>query len=136
MTFSAPKFITESCSSSRPVSWPSLAVDHSDGPFHDRLYWICEHDSFEGVLVHYSSDRGETWSDPLRIGHEGVRNPYTKTPVMAVNHEGVLGIVWYDGRVDSWHACHQVLFAYSTTGGRKLFRTLARVHRTVVPIHR
>lgn len=116
-TYSAPKLITESCARTRPASWPSLAVDRSNGPFRDRLYWICEEQDFAGVLVHVSADRGETWSEPLRIGHVGVRNPYTKTPVMAVSDAGALGIVWYDGRGHSWHACHQIYFSYSSNGG-------------------
>lgn len=117
-SFSEPMFVTESCTRSRPASWPTLAVDHSAGPDRDRLHLACEAQDFEDILVTTSATRGETWSVPIRIGHEGIRNPCTKTPAVAVSDDGILGVAWYDGRRSSFHQCHEIYFAASVDAGR------------------
>jgi hypothetical protein len=112
-TFSVPLLVTDVCGR----SFSQLSVDASPGPYRDRLYFVCS-DSAHIYLLH-SSDRGETWSDPLVVnrGPGPVHNP-----VIAVNRRGVVAISWYDAREDprsyrDSFRCQHVFFAASLDGG-------------------
>jgi hypothetical protein len=112
-TFSVPLLVTDICDR----SFSQLGVDASPGPYRDRLYSVCS-DSTHIYLLH-SSDRGETWSDPLVVnrGPGPVHNP-----VIAVNRHGVVAISWYDAREDprsyrDSFRCQHVFFAASLDGG-------------------
>src|SRR2546430_5522964 len=52
------------------------------------------------TLFRSSENRGETWSEPIRIDHPGDTTPQTRTPAIAVNGEGHIAIAWYDARND------------------------------------
>lgn len=86
-TFSEPLLISESCNSLG--GWPSMAADSEN-----RLFWICVADKFNGVLVQRSDDRGESWSDPVRVNHSKKADSFT--PTLAVNKDGVIGVSWYE----------------------------------------
>jgi hypothetical protein len=116
-TFSEAKLIGEGCNRSRPAAFPALAVDASGGPFRDRLYWVCEADRFEGVLLYVSADRGETWSAPVRVERSRSRHPWAHSPMVAVDRDGVVAVAWYDGRNHSWHECHDLYVTVSRDGG-------------------
>jgi len=117
-TFSVPMLASEACQK----SFGTLAVDPSSGPFRDRLYWICTSDHYENVLLHHSSDRGEQWTKPIRVNQGSGTSPYVRTPSVAVNRDGVVGVAWYDAR----HAgerykrefvCLEIYFTASVDGG-------------------
>jgi len=119
-SFSEPLLIAESCDGSG--GWSSLAVGPSAGRFPDRLYHVCASAQFAGIQLRFSDDRGETWSDPTVLGARLRVTPYTRTPAVAVNREGVLAIAWYDGRGDPGTIkgtlrCHEIYFATSRDGG-------------------
>jgi len=112
-TFSVPLLVTDVCGR----SFSQLSVDASPGPYRDRLYFVCSDSSHVYLLL--SSDRGETWSDPLVVnrGPGPVHNP-----VIAVNRRGVVAISWYDAREDprsyrDSFRCQHVFFAASLDGG-------------------
>jgi len=113
-TFSEPLLISESCESRG--GWPSMAVDGKD-----RLFWLCIADKFNGVLVQRSDDRGESWSEPLRLNHSGTARSFT--PSIAVNKDGVIGVSWYEIQDKN---CFDVYFTASLDGG-KTFLPEARV---------
>jgi hypothetical protein len=113
-TFSEPLLISESCESRG--GWPSMAVDGKD-----RLFWLCIADKFNGVLVQRSDDRGESWSEPLRLNHSQTARSFT--PSITVNKEGVIGVSWYEIHDNS---CFDVYFTASLDGG-KTFLPEARV---------
>ena len=120
-TFSDPLFISETCSGAG--GWSSLAADTSAGQFRDRVYHACPSRQFDGVQVRHSDDRGETWSDPVRVDRPGNVTPYARTPVISVNGQGVVGVAWYDGRNDpnivkGNFRCHEIYFTASLDGGK------------------
>jgi hypothetical protein len=117
-SFNSPVFVSEECAK----SWEWLAVDKSSGPFRDRLYSLCTDGSYEHVLFQYSPDGGEQWSRPLYVNQVSGVEPYVRTPMMAVNREGIVGVSWYDGRSDraaykQFLRCQEIYFSASLDGG-------------------
>jgi len=105
-TFSEPLLVSESCESRG--GWPSMAVDGKD-----RLFWLCIADKFNGVLVQRSDDRGESWSQPLRVNHSETARSFT--PSISVNKNGVIGVSWYEIHDKS---CFDVYFTASLDSGK------------------
>ena len=105
-TFSEPLLVSESCESRG--GWPSMAVDGQD-----RLFWLCIADKFNGVLVQHSDDRGESWSEPLRVNHSETAD--SLTPSIAVNKDGVIGVSWYEIHDKN---CFDVYFTASLDSGK------------------
>ena len=89
--FSEPMLISESCTGA--AGWNSLAVGAGEGRLRDRIYHVCGGNQFGGILVRYSDTRGEKWSDEVRVNRLGNYEPLVRTPAMAVNKDGVLGVV-------------------------------------------
>ena len=105
-TFSEPLLVSESCESRG--GWPSMAVDGKD-----RLFWLCIADNFNGVLIQGSEDRGESWSDPLRLNHS--QDARSFTPSITVNKDGVIGVSWYEIHDKN---CFDVYFTASLDSGK------------------
>ena len=105
-TFSEPLLISESCESRG--GWPLMAADGKD-----RLFWICIAEKFNGVLVQRSDDRGESWSEPLRLHHSETARSFT--PSIAVNKDGVIGVSWYEIHDKN---CFDVYFTASVDSGK------------------
>lgn len=117
--FSPPLLITESCGR----SFSSMKVDSSTSGFRDRVYYLCHDYYFQNVFLHYSSNLGVTWSNPIQVNQASGRSPLVRTPFMTVNKEGVLGVAWYDGRKDDrgflgYLRCENIFFTASLDGGR------------------
>lgn len=92
-----------SMSTTNPV--PALAVDQSSGVFRDRLYaaWPDVRSGRSEILFSYSADKGKTWSKPVTVNDdwprlEPGRGPDNFMPTLAVNRDGVVGVMWYDRR--------------------------------------
>ncbi|HEV2863375.1 MAG TPA: sialidase family protein [Pyrinomonadaceae bacterium] len=118
-TFTEPLLISESCSGAG--GWSSV-VAAAGGPFRERVYHLCAANQFAGIQVRHSDDRGEKWSDAIRVDRPGNFEPYTRTPAMAVNSDGVVGVAWYDGRNDpspikGVFRCQDIYFTASLDGG-------------------
>lgn len=120
-TFSEPLLISESCDSRG--GWSSLALNLSDrlAP-PDRLFHVCAAAQFDGIQLRFSDTFGEIWSAPVRVDRPGNIAPYSRTPAVAVNRDGVVGVAWYDGRGDGAtikgsFRCTEILFAASLDGG-------------------
>jgi hypothetical protein len=113
-TFSEPLLISESCDGRG--GWSSLAVSG------DRIYHVCSARELNGIQLRYSDDRGETWSQPIRVDRPGDATPQTRTPAIAVNRDGVVAIAWYDARSDRSTVkgnfrCQEIFLAASVDGG-------------------
>jgi hypothetical protein len=99
---------------------PVLTVDHSNGPFRGRLY-ICWSDTRNGtdntdVFCIHSDDRGESWSEPIRINNDEGRH-HQFFPWLTIDQtNGVLHVVFYDRRNQS-NELTDVYWAHSTDGG-------------------
>lgn len=122
-TFSHPMFVSESCGSG---GFASLAVDASGQPSRDRLYLVCVNRERNAVLVHHSADRGDRWSEPVRADGAGGDVLFRRTPSIAVNGDGVVGVTWYERRTEGARECQHLYFAASLDGG-KTFRPGVRV---------
>ena len=102
---------------------PSIAVDSGSAPFKDRLYavWADGRYGRTQILLSYSADKGKSWSTPHLISdsqpRDGVAGPDSFMPVVAVNAEGIVGVMWYDRRDDPNTIAYHVRFAASLDGG-------------------
>jgi hypothetical protein len=80
-----------------------IAADISTGPFGNRLYvvWAAKELKRHRIWLSHSDDTGKTWSSPVAVD-DGPANPSGGPndfmPAVAVNGQGVVGIVWYDRR--------------------------------------
>jgi hypothetical protein len=97
-------------------SIPSYAVDASAGPFRDRIHlvWTDFRSGRWGVYTTWSADRGRTWREPKRIGSPDVES---FQPMIAVNGEGTVGIVWFDTRGAKDGRAYEAWFTASVDGG-------------------
>ena len=123
-TFSHPMFVSEACAGGG--GFGSLAVDTSATPTRDRLYLICANRERNAVYVHHSAERGERWSEPVRVDRAAGDVVFRRTPSIAVNKDGVLGVTWYERRKEAGKECQHVYFTASLDGG-KTFRPEVRV---------
>src|SRR5512146_1829919 len=103
---------------------PVIAVDKSHGPFRDRLYvvWPDFRSGRGKVLLSYSSDKGKTWSKPHVVNDDRAWpapeiGPDDDMPVVDVNKNGVVGVMWYDRRDNPHNYGWWVRFAVSDDGG-------------------
>jgi hypothetical protein len=99
---------------------PVLMVDRSPGPYRGRLY-ICWSDIRNGqdntdVFITWSDDRGDTWSDPIRV-NDDKGNHHQFFPWLAIDQtDGSLHVVFYDRRINQDLAT-EVYWASSVDGG-------------------
>ncbi len=103
---------------------PAFAVDQSDGTFRDRLYaaWPDVRSGRSEILFSYSADKGKTWSKPVTVNDdwprpEPGRGPDNFMPTLAVNRDGVVGVMWYDRRDNSDNLGWWARFTASMDGG-------------------
>ncbi len=113
-TFSHSLFVSEACG----LGFGSLAVDASNGPTRDRLYFVCSTRELRGVLVHRSEDGGNTWSGPVRAEADAGDVVFRRPPAAAVNPDGVLGVTWMERRKHGEEECQHLTFTASLDGGR------------------
>ncbi len=106
-----------------PTNWPfmpSLAVDHSRGPYHNRAYvvWPDDRSGQCQVLLAWSDDAGATWSPPTVVDIDtSGRRADDFHPIVAVNAAGVVGVSWYDRHERPASLGWQARFAASLDGG-------------------
>lgn len=125
-TFSEPLLITEIGGGK---GWSSLAVSEPKSPSPDRLFWLTSGDTKDkvvGTYLQFSDDRGESWSDPVRVDQENTSNADAQIPSIAVSKDGMVGVTWFDMRNDPNRKCYDLFFAASLDGG-KTFRPEVRV---------
>ncbi|HTR25479.1 MAG TPA: hypothetical protein VMI10_15970 [Terriglobales bacterium] len=110
--------------------YTTLAVDRSDGPFRDRIYMVWEDRSSDRsqVKLSFSSDKGKTWSHPRTIDDDVARQvgdkingPDDLHGVVAVNPQGVVGVMWFDRRDFTDNLGWAVRFRASLDGGETFF---------------
>jgi len=101
---------------------PSLAADRGSSAFKDRLYAVWADGRFgrTQILVSYSTDKGKTWSAPRIVSDGQTTNgegPDSFMPVVAVNPDGAVGVMWYDKRDIPRGLGYYVRFTASLDGG-------------------
>ena len=112
---------------SRAFTLPIITADtSSSSKYRDNIYITWQDISSGNADIRFvsSTDKGETWSSPLRVNDNkpsSATGPfeYRVTPVVAVNKDGVVGVAWYDYRGnDPANLCWRQYFAASIDGGR------------------
>jgi hypothetical protein len=105
----------------RANGMPVTGVDLSDGPRKGTLYvnWTDERNGDQDVFVASSADGGETWSQPVRVNDDPVKNGKAQFFTwMAVDPvDGSVNTVFYDRR-DTEGTMTRLTMARSTDGGR------------------
>jgi len=105
-----------------------IDTDRSTGPYSGNVYCVAlvalfnEVKDRADVVFVRSEDRGETWSEPVRINDD----PPSETvwqwfDTMSVAPNGRIDVVWNDTRnypVDPSSVRSELFYAYSTDGGR------------------
>lgn len=111
---------------SRAFTLPIITADTSPSSSRrDNIYltWQDVDSSNADIWFIRSTDKGATWSKPLRLndnqpGTTPLARQYRETPVVAVNKDGVVGVAWYDYRgIDAANLCWREFFAASVDGG-------------------
>ncbi len=102
---------------------PYVAADLSHSPFRDRVYitWPDYRFGRQRILLAYSADKGQTWSRP-RVVDDNIpwadgSGPDDLHGVVAVNKDGVVGVMWYDRRDHHDDFSWDVRFRASFDGG-------------------
>lgn len=106
-------------------SWlTSLAADASEGLFRDRIYivWPDTRSGRTEFYLAFSADTGKTWSRPRTInddppGMPGVSGRDALHGNVAVNKDGVIGVMWFDRRDNPDNLGYTVRFRASLDGG-------------------
>lgn len=105
----------------RSNGMPVTGVDLSAGPHKGTLYinWVDERNGDPDVFVASSRDGGETWSAPVRVNDDAVKNGKAQFFTwMAVDPvDGSVNTVFYDRR-DTQGTRTRLTLARSTDGGR------------------
>ncbi len=127
-TFSEPLFITEIGGGK---GWSMLDIINAESPNSNRIFWLTTGDAKDkviGIYIQSSDDRGEKWTDPLRVDQGNTNNADAQIPTIATNKDGVVGVTWFDRRNDPTGKCYDLFFAASLDGG-KTFQPEVRVSR-------
>jgi hypothetical protein len=101
---------------------PSLAADGGSTAFKDRLYaaWADGRYGRTQILLSYSTDKGKTWSAPRVVSDGPTTNGDDQDsfmPVVSVNPDGVVGVMWYDKRDIPGGRGYNVRLTASLDGG-------------------
>jgi hypothetical protein len=89
--------------------------------FKNRIYvvWADGRYGRTQILSSYSSDKGKTWSSPILVNDDPPTmgdGPDNFMPAVAVNPNGIVGVMWYDRRENTDFG-YYVRFAASMDGG-------------------
>jgi len=121
VSFSSPRPAgsrTTSKDSPRLGTFPQFVADTTGDQHKDRLYavWDDFRNGRTKVVFSYSADRGATWSAST-IDASAPENAIQFQPAIAVNKDGVVGVIWFDTR-DLPEDDYNVYFAASEDGGK------------------
>jgi hypothetical protein len=106
----------------RTPTMPVLVIDNTDGPYSGSVY-VAWNDAGTGdsdILLAYSRDLGETWSDNYtRVNNDTIGNGADQFfPAMTISEQGWLHLEFFDRRYDPNHTLIGVTYAVSVDGGQ------------------
>jgi len=97
-----------------------IAADHSEGPNRGNLYIVGSVDPAGGDPqdVHFirSTDRGETWSQPVRVNTDD-RRAWQWFGTMSVAPNGRIDVVWIESVTEEDSNIGALTYAFSDDGG-------------------
>jgi hypothetical protein len=101
-------------------SLPALAIDATEGKYKERLYavWPDRRHGHSAIYFAASPDQGKTWTKARAIND----NPPGDTtdqgmPEIAVNRDGIVGVIWSDRRNHPDNLGWDIRFTASLDGG-------------------
>ena len=104
---------------------PTLAVDSSHSRFRDSAYlaWLDYRSGRCALLIAHSRDKGRTWSKPVAADDDRGIRPHLMGPdvanvAIAVNRDGVVGVMFYDRQNLPDNLDWQPRFTASLDGGQ------------------
>jgi hypothetical protein len=103
----------------------SIAVDANSTRFRDRTYvvWTDFASGRGQIRIAHSTDAAATWSAPRFVNDDSLAAPRAGggpdhfMATVAVNRDGVVGVLWYDRRESSDNLAYHARFAASFDGG-------------------
>ncbi|MDD5508705.1 MAG: hypothetical protein PHD25_10350, partial [Bacteroidales bacterium] len=117
---------SETSKDMRVNSFPSMAVDISNGPYRGNIYMVWTNIGVPGInmgpdidiYMIRSTDEGATWSDPVRINQDpsGLGNEHYFPWITCDPQYGTLSVIFYDDRNVSNTQC-EVFCAVSSDAG-------------------
>jgi len=121
VSFSSPRPVgvrTTSKDSPRLGTFPQFVADSTSSQYKDRLYavWDDFRNGRTKLAFSYSADRGVTWSSST-LDAAAPEDAIQFQPAIAVNKDGVVGVIWLDTRNLS-DDDYNVYFAASEDGGK------------------
>lgn len=102
---------------------PFFAVAPKGAAFENRVYVVWRKElsrQHSELYLAHSTDGGQTWSMPIRIGALAATHPQDlvqKFPMIQVNAKGVVGVSWFDNRQALHKPAYDIYFTASTDGG-------------------
>jgi hypothetical protein len=105
----------------RRNSHPTMDVDRSAGPHSGNIYiaWSDSRNVDPDILLIRSIDGGETWSEPIRVNDDVLRNGRDQWfPWLSVDPEGRVIVTFFDRRRDPANRDYEIWGAVSRDGGQ------------------
>lgn len=105
----------------RNLSLPAFACDPRTGQLY--ITWSDKATGDADILFSASSDRGQSWSAPLRVNDDPKHNGAQQfQPQIAVAPHGVISISFFDTRTDPAHKLSDVFLAQSRDHGASFLK--------------
>lgn len=115
---------------------PVLAVDLSSRPHRGRLYLVWEDGRFADpdILVAFSDDRGDTWSDPVRANDDAVGTGAEQfIPWVNIDDQGRVLVTFLDHRLTTGSQFLYAMYLATSTDGGSSFGPNVRVSDGLYP---
>ncbi|HLX59383.1 MAG TPA: sialidase family protein [Ktedonobacteraceae bacterium] len=107
----------------RNLSLPAFACDPQTGQLY--ITWSDKGTGDADILFSTSRGHGQTWSAPLRVNDDALRNGANQfQPQMAVAPDGVISISFFDTRLDPSHKLIDVYLAQSIDHGATFLKNM------------
>lgn len=100
---------------------PMMAIDPGSAAFGDAVYavWADRRSGRSRIFISATSDKGATWTPSRQVDDPPAADSADNfMPNVAVNRDGVVGVMWYDRRAHGDNIGWDVRFAASHDGGR------------------
>lgn len=102
---------------------PRIAVDNSGGERNGWIYIVTNQKNFGAagsdpdIILHKSTDGGNTWIGPIRVNQDELNNGRTQYfPAITIDKFGAINILYYDDRLTTIDSTG-VFLSRSTDGG-------------------
>lgn len=144
VTFSEPRIIRvlrtgnfAADRTGRGQQFPEYAVDTRTPSRRDRIYMVFPQqggrNNLSRLFVQYSDDRGRTWSAARQLDPTLPDDAEQFQQMVAVNKEGVVGVLWLDTRVSRDRSAFDAYFTASVDGGESFLPAVRVSTDSTVP---